>query len=68
MLNRTGKVQTRNKGIDPCYWWLRSRGHNHNFDIDPTYVDESGTIRDVMPWDNDDKKGVRPALWINLND
>ena len=54
--------------IDPCYRWLRSRGHNHNFDIDPTYVDESGTIRDVMPWDNDDKKGVRPALWINLND
>lgn len=55
--------------IDPCYWWLRSRGHNYNFGIDPTYVDESGTIRDVMPWDNDDKKkGIRPALWIHLND
>jgi len=55
------------KSGDACDWWLATSGLDTSSRIpSPTYVDKNGEIIMVMEVDNQ-KRGIRPAMWINLN-
>ena len=49
-------------GIE-SWWWLRSPGHAPST---AAYVDSDGTVYLIGSTVNNDRGGVRPALWLNL--
>ena len=47
-----------------CWWWLRSPGINSYYAASVDYV---GSVNDRGDGINDDRRGVRPAMWIDLS-
>ena len=65
-INQGVRIRSRHKvdGKATCCWWLRSPGINSSSAV---HVDDSGDVFSCGLPVIDSRIGVRPALWINLD-